>query len=242
MLRGGLFTRYFLEDGIREADPYRALNPAEVLAFADTVRRRWRNLEDMRRPTEAETEAEFIFPLLDELGWHHLPQQEPGKGRRDVADALLFRSETEKNAARRLQAAERFKRGAVVVENEARDTLLDRASSSGETPALPIPHGAPKRARRRFGCSIACCSCSTPRIATCCRRGCRDTPITACAICARKPPRSRTNTRRCPPALPHGGHGCAPCSRQSPKVTRPWACPPTTAACSRMRPETYCCG
>ena len=89
MVRGGLLTRYFLEDGIREVDAYRALNPAEVLAFAETVRDRWRNLEDMRRPNEAETEAEFIFPLLRELGWHHLPQQDPGKGRRDVADALL---------------------------------------------------------------------------------------------------------------------------------------------------------
>ena len=81
MVRGGLLTRYFLEDGIREVDAYRALNPAEVLAFAETVRDHWRNLEDMRRPNEAETEAEFIFPLLDELGWHHLPQQDPGEGR-----------------------------------------------------------------------------------------------------------------------------------------------------------------
>jgi len=31
MVRGGLLTRYFLEDGIREVDAYRALNPAEVV-------------------------------------------------------------------------------------------------------------------------------------------------------------------------------------------------------------------
>ncbi len=29
-------------------------------------------------------------------GWHHLPQQEPGRGRRDIADALLFLDEAAK--------------------------------------------------------------------------------------------------------------------------------------------------
>jgi len=44
----------------------------------------------MNRPSEAETEAKFIYPIIDALGWQHLPQQEPGRGRRDIADALLF--------------------------------------------------------------------------------------------------------------------------------------------------------
>jgi hypothetical protein len=33
MLRGGLFTRYFLEDGIRVADEYRSVNSAEVIVI-----------------------------------------------------------------------------------------------------------------------------------------------------------------------------------------------------------------
>jgi hypothetical protein len=34
MIRGGLFTRFFLEDGIRETDAYRQQDAAEILAFA----------------------------------------------------------------------------------------------------------------------------------------------------------------------------------------------------------------
>jgi hypothetical protein len=39
------------------------------------MRYSWAKLESMPRPSEAETEAEFIFPALNILGWHHLPQQ-----------------------------------------------------------------------------------------------------------------------------------------------------------------------
>ena len=138
MIRGGLFSRFFLEDGIRQTEAYRTLDPAELLSFQDAVRGRWANLDTMQRPSEAETEGEFIFPVLDRLGWRHLTQQEPGRGRRDVADALLFLDDAAKAAARSLTGPERFKRGAVVVENEARDTKLDRATGSHEAPSSRI--------------------------------------------------------------------------------------------------------
>ncbi len=139
MIRGTLFTRFFLEDGIRATDAYRHQNVAETLRLADTIRGLWARLDDMRRPSEAETEAEFIYPVFDLLGWHHLPQQQPGRGRRDIADALLFLSEDAKARARRQhEHVERFRLGAVVVENEARDTLLDRASGKAETPSSQI--------------------------------------------------------------------------------------------------------
>ncbi|HJS86217.1 MAG TPA: hypothetical protein VJ779_12230, partial [Acetobacteraceae bacterium] len=139
MIRGSLFTRFFLEDGIRETQAYRALDPAFMAGFAADVSRLWAALEQMRRPSEAETEAEFIFPVLDRLGWRHLPQQEPGKGRRDIADALLFLDATAKAGARaERNSADPFRHGAVVVENEARDTPLDRASGKAETPSTQI--------------------------------------------------------------------------------------------------------
>jgi len=138
MLRGGLFTRYFLEDGIRELDQYRRLDSADVDAFAAELRRHWANLAQMPHPSEAETEAEFIFPILGLLGWEHLPQQEPGKGHRDIADALLFLDPSIKERARPLPAVERFRLGAIVVENEARDTRLDRGSGTHEAPSSQI--------------------------------------------------------------------------------------------------------
>lgn len=138
MLRGGLLTRFYLDDGIRLSPNYAAIKDADVVAFADRVRGLWASLEGFAKPSEAETEAEFIFPLLDALGWLYLPQQEPGKGRKDLADALLFGDAMAKDTARKLPSAERFRHGLVVVENEARDTALDRAAGKGEAPASQI--------------------------------------------------------------------------------------------------------
>jgi hypothetical protein len=47
MIRGGLFTRFFLEDGTRQTDAYRQQSAAEVGAFADAVRDRWAKLSRM---------------------------------------------------------------------------------------------------------------------------------------------------------------------------------------------------
>jgi len=138
MVRGGLFTRYFLEDGICQTAAYRMLDPVEVVAFADAIRGLWAKLAAMPKPSEAVTEAEFIFPALNRLGWHHLPQQEPGRGHRDIADALLFLTDAAKDSSRKLASADRFKLGAMVVENEARDTPLDRGSASHEAPSSQI--------------------------------------------------------------------------------------------------------
>jgi hypothetical protein len=138
MIRGGLFTRFFLEDGIRGLAPYRRLDADSVAAFADQVQRRWATFAPMPRPNEGETESEFINPMLGLLGWEHLPQQEPGRGRRDIADALLFLDAESKARARPLPSADRFRLGAIVVENEARDTRLDRGGSGGEAPSSQL--------------------------------------------------------------------------------------------------------
>src|SRR5579862_9091132 len=138
MVRGGLFTRYFLEDGIRGLPEYDAVDAETVTAFAEQLRRRWAELAQMTRPSEPETESEFINPMLALLGWEHLPQQEPGRGRRDIADALLFLDAGRKARARPLPSVDRFRIGAIVVENEARDTRLDRAGSNGEAPSSQL--------------------------------------------------------------------------------------------------------
>ena len=139
MIRGSLFTQYFLEDGVRGTAAWRDQPEEAVLAFAQAVRGHWAALEAMRRPSEAETVGEFIHPVMELLGWHRLSEQEPGSGRRDIADDLLFLSADAKaRAMREHRTAERFRHGVVVVENEARDTVLDRGSASGEAPSSQI--------------------------------------------------------------------------------------------------------
>ena len=139
MIQGSLFTVFFLEEGIRGTAEYRALTPDRLAAFAAAARAGLDRLGPMPRPSEAETDQELISPLLAALGWEWLVQQEPGAGRRDIADALLFADLAAKARARAEPAsAERFRHGLVVAEFEARETRLDRAGGSGETPSTQI--------------------------------------------------------------------------------------------------------
>ncbi len=138
MIGGSLFTQYFLNDGIRRTEAYQALDAVEVEAARARLLRYWRQLAVMPSPSEAETEDEFIYPVLRELGWEWLVQPIADRRRRDVADALLFPSPAAKDIARPLRPVNRFVHGTVIVENEARDTVLDRAPTGGEAPSTQI--------------------------------------------------------------------------------------------------------
>ncbi|MGH7073424.1 MAG: Eco57I restriction-modification methylase domain-containing protein [Stellaceae bacterium] len=118
--------------------PYQRLGAPEVAAFGDFIRGQWRKIEPMPHPNEEETREEFSDHLIERLGWQSLPQQEPGRGHKDIADALLFLDSEAKERARPLQSADRFRLGAIVVEHEARDTKLDRAGSNGEAPSSQL--------------------------------------------------------------------------------------------------------
>lgn len=138
MITGVLFTQYFLRDGIQQTEAYKALDAAAMETTRVRLARRWVQLAVMRSPSEAETEDEFIFPVLRELGWEWLVQPIADRRRRDVADALLFLTPATKNAARPLPPISRFVHGTVIVENEARHTSLDRAPAAREAPASQI--------------------------------------------------------------------------------------------------------
>lgn len=138
MITGSLFTQYFLQVGIRETDAYGKLDSATVESAEAEFKRRWLQLERMRNPSEAETEDEFIFPVLRGLGWEWLVQPSADRQRRDIADALLFLDGNAKDRARPLPPLARFAHGAVIVENEAKKTNLDRAPARGEAPASQV--------------------------------------------------------------------------------------------------------
>lgn len=138
MTTGSLFTQYFLQDGIRQTEAYQSL-PAEAVAqIKARLAKHWALFSSMASPSEADTESQFIFPVMEELGWEWLPQAVVDGRRRDVADALLFADPAAKNLAMSLQPTARFVHGTVVVENEAKRTNLDRASARGEAPSSQI--------------------------------------------------------------------------------------------------------
>jgi hypothetical protein len=139
VIAGSLLTEFYLREGLRETPEWRALDAAQVAQEADALRALWQALAAMARPNEATTEQAFIRPVFDRLGWHHLPQQAAGGGRRDIPDALLFTTGASRDQAAAIPApGDRYRLAAVVVENEARDTPLDRGSGKGGTPASQI--------------------------------------------------------------------------------------------------------
>lgn len=93
MIQGGLFTRDFLLEGVVAEQAWLALSDADVSAARGRLVDLASRLLRQRAPNEAETEAQLIFPVLEQvLSWPDwLPQQnQSATGRKDVPDALLF--------------------------------------------------------------------------------------------------------------------------------------------------------
>lgn len=136
MIGGGLFSRYYLDEGVRQGAAWGAVRDAEVEAFAVTARAALAKVPASGSLREAETETLVLFPIIAALGWLHLPQQKGNKRREDVPDALLFLDPATQTHALALPAGyDRWKQAAVVVENKAWDLPLDRAS--GKTVRTP---------------------------------------------------------------------------------------------------------
>jgi hypothetical protein len=94
MLGGGLFSRYFLDTGVRTTAAWTALPKEDVAAFAAAARGNLSTFQTASAPNEAVTEERLIFPILRLLGWDLLPQQQATRRREDVPDALLFADAT----------------------------------------------------------------------------------------------------------------------------------------------------
>src|SRR5579862_993808 len=129
MIQGGLFTRDFLSEGILEEDGWLELDDESVRATRAEVGRLLDNLVALRRPNEAETEKELIFPLLTAIGWRHvLPQQNlAAGGRQDVPDGLMFGDARAYDLAAGESAPwKRFQHGLCVLESKRWNRPLDR--------------------------------------------------------------------------------------------------------------------
>ena len=137
MLGGGLFSRYFLDIGIRTMAAWAAPSEEAIVDFAQAVRADLSTFQTAETPNEAVTEERLIFPALRRLGWDLLPQQQATRRREDVPDALLFAdAAAAASAMGRQVGAERYRLATVVHESKRWDLPLDRATdASGRTPA-----------------------------------------------------------------------------------------------------------
>ena len=129
---GGLFAPDYLHESILELPEWQALGDAQVDRFAAAARRLAAPFHaSSASPNEGHTEADLIWPLLEQLGWTaSLRQQNLGAaGRENVPDGLLFADGAAK--ARATEAAEgpaRYAIGTALVESKRWLRPLDRGS------------------------------------------------------------------------------------------------------------------
>jgi len=132
MLRGGLFTREYLLEGIKESAAWKAFDDSSLVSIRTGVEKRLKAIQKLKRPSEAETESELIWPVLGALGWNNsLPQQNLSFGGREkVPDGLLFGDSEAKDKAAAEKGASRFRYGLCIMEAKRWGRLLDRGDKT----------------------------------------------------------------------------------------------------------------
>ena len=143
MFQGALFTRDWLKEGIAETPEWQSLASDAVELLWNEARTLLVDHAGRKKPTEAETEDQLIYPLLEMLGWQHksVQQNMTTKGRKDVPDALLFADEEAAERAKTLDPWQRFRHGAALVEAKRWDRPLDREGQGEQgVPSLSLIH------------------------------------------------------------------------------------------------------
>ncbi|MFL6758889.1 Eco57I restriction-modification methylase domain-containing protein [Sphingomonas sp.] len=137
---GGLFTEYFLSEGVQQSASWLAIDDATVAALRAELASLVGDFQGRRSPNEAETERDLIEPVLRLLGWtDFLPQQTAAKkGRSDVPDYLLFASATAKASVAPLPSNEKYKFGASILEAKAWELALDKPNGREGTPSTQL--------------------------------------------------------------------------------------------------------
>ncbi|MBF0371935.1 MAG: Eco57I restriction-modification methylase domain-containing protein [Alphaproteobacteria bacterium] len=140
MAQGTLFTRDFLDEGIKGSPAWRALDDARVTAFRDAVRGIYQSFPTGGKPSEAQTEDDLIWPVLERLGWAHVSRQVNLSPRRmeHKPDGLLFADQIAKDRANaRSEEWRRYGDGLAIVESKRWLRELDRKSAQADDMGVP---------------------------------------------------------------------------------------------------------
>ncbi len=136
MIRGDLFSKEFLVDGIREFPEWNQLKAETIAEFKTALIAIFSKFPISKSPNEATTERDLIEPILKQLSWvDYLPQQTAAKkGRSDVPDFLLFANNEDKDKANKEnEESSRYRHGLSILEAKAWDISLDRGIGKGKS-------------------------------------------------------------------------------------------------------------
>ncbi len=129
MLKGSLFTKNYLTQGILESEEWKQINDKEIESFRNDLKETFNQFPISGKPNESTTEDDLIKPVLKSLGWYDFLSQQTTskKGREDVPDLLLFEnSEAKQKANKEKQQATRYRFGLSFLEAKAWNLSLDR--------------------------------------------------------------------------------------------------------------------
>ncbi len=134
-MHGLLFTTDFLKEGIRQTPGWQA-SEGQFIAFRTHIQRLYARTLDNAALNEAQTEDEYIVPVLEALGWERnfaRQQTANARGRDDVPDFLLFPDSNAKDAALAIPARQqdrRYRHGIAILEAKRWGRPLDRGENS----------------------------------------------------------------------------------------------------------------
>ena len=130
--RGRLLSDYFLSEGIRTQPEYLAVTDAEVAAARALLLERMNAVAAMAAPSEAQTEADLIQPVIGVLGWNNtVVQAATDKRRTGIPDYALFGDAAAKaTAAATINPGERFRHAEAILEAKNWGVALDKGSGA----------------------------------------------------------------------------------------------------------------
>jgi hypothetical protein len=79
VISGNLFTRDYLLDGIERTDQWKSLKEKDFLALKQRLQALAEKFLKIAKPNEAETKKEFIYPVIEALGWLSKGPQAAGR-------------------------------------------------------------------------------------------------------------------------------------------------------------------
>ncbi len=127
-----LFSQHYLDHRIQECSEWQL----DVVGKFEILKKLYLSKKDLLpKLSEAQTEAEFIRPVLDILGFSNIPQVTTrGKGRAERPDYALFTSESDRDSAYPLQDQETafYARVSAIAEAKYWERALSKASANDQ--------------------------------------------------------------------------------------------------------------
>lgn len=131
----GIFSTNYLKEHFARSESFPKTD--EVRAIYERLKTRWNeNYIGLCKRKEAYTRTEFLDPLLKEIGWEFIPEQDlPSKGatRKRPDYCLFLNNDTRQRAAQQSETADVLRDAASVLEAKKVNHSLDEVSKS-ETP------------------------------------------------------------------------------------------------------------